>query len=164
MHNTERMNFVKQEWKPMSWIVRCSNYNAQCIEQYDILKHYETTIKKLKKKCATKEEFAKELRSEMMYHYWSRCEWELIIEIDGNNRIWLNPWVGYKNKDDIRIDVTEDASFDWRGFAELHISKQNYKNCAKIDVWNQIEYQWEDFVTYCWEYRHKWQREKREGM
>ena len=151
---------MKQEYKPFSWTVKYFNCNAQRIEGYDAIKHYESTVKKLKKKCTTKEEFADEFKNELMRQYWSRCQWELIIEIDEDNRIWLNPWVGYKDKDEIRIDVTEDTSFDWRVFAEFHIKRQIYKSEAKIDVYDQLAFRWTEFITYCWEYRHKWQRTK----
>ena len=152
---------MKQERKSLSWNVKYFNSNAQRIETYDILKYREDYIKRLKKESKTKEAFAHDLKSEMMYRFWSRAEWELIIEIDDDNRIWLIPWVGCSDPDKVKIDVTDDTSFEWRNFAEQHIKKQIYKNRAKVDIYNQLEYKWNEFVTYCWEYQHKWQRTKR---
>lgn len=150
---------MKQEFKPMTWLVKNFDQNAQKITDYDVLKYREDEIKKLKKKCSTKEEFAEELRRELMWSYWSKCEWELIIELTEDNHILLKPWVGCRDEE-YNIDVTDDTSFDWKGFAAEHIGKQIYKNKAKVDVWDQIFYRWDSFIDYCWNYHHKWQRKK----
>ena len=149
---------MKKEFSPLIWFVTHYDWNADKIEQYNILKYREDFIKKLKKKCNTKEEFAEKMRLELMSRFWSKCEWELVIEVDDNNRIWLNPWASCREPENVRIDVTDREDFDWRGFAETHINKQVYKNKAKIDVFNQIEYVWDDFITYLWTTRLKWER------
>ena len=148
---------MKKEFKPLSWKVKNFLTADANIADYDILKYRENDIKKMKKKCKTKEEFAAALMSEMRHIYWSRCEYELIIEITDDQRILLKPWVW---PDNTVLDVTDDTSFDWRGFAEHHIGRQIYKNEAKIDVFKQLQWQWDEFVDYCWNYRHKWQRKK----
>ena len=71
---------MKQEFKPLSWKVKNFDCNKQVIEDYDVLKYREDMIKKLKKKYKTKEEFEKALRLEFRCQFWSRCEYELIIE------------------------------------------------------------------------------------
>ncbi len=152
---------MKQEFKPLSWKVKNFDCNRQVIEDYDVLEYREADIKKIKKKCTTKEEFAEELRSEFQYRYWSRAEYELVIEIDENDKIWLNPWCGCRNPQDVRINVTDDDSYDWRGFAEFYIGKQIYRNEAKIDVYDQLIYgdQFEKLVTYLWTTRLKYERD-----
>lgn len=151
---------MKRELKQLSWIVKNFNCNAQKIEDYDVLKYREEQIKKLKKQSATKEEFAKKLRSEFQWQYLSRSEYEVVIEIDSNNRIWLNPWVGCHNPETVRIDVTDDQSFDWQSFANEHIGKQIYKNRAKIDIFDQLTFanRFEKLVDYCWYTRLKYER------
>jgi hypothetical protein len=99
----------------------------------------------------------------MMSQYWSRCEYEVIIEIDESNRVWLSPWVGCRNPESLKINVTDDESFDWYAFAKHHIEKQIYKNKAKIDIYDQLQWKWSDFIDYCWNYQHKWQRRKKDG-
>ena len=89
------------------------------------------------KNCPDKASFAQKLKAELRYYFWSKAEWELVIEITENNRIYLNPWCGCKNPQKTRIDVTDEPSFDWRSFAEEHIKKQIYCNKAKIDVYDQ---------------------------
>lgn len=148
---------MRQEFKPFTWKVKNYLCNDNKIWDYDVLKYREDQIKKLKKKCATKEEFAEAMRCEMMWQYWSRCEYEVVITIDDNNHIWLNPWVGCRDPESVKIDVT-DEDFDWRGFAEYHIERQIYKDKAKIDIYDQLQWKWDEFIDYCWTYRHKWQR------
>lgn len=155
---------AKREFKPLTWKVKNYLINENKIWDYDVLKYREDQIKKLKKKCATKEEFTEAMRREMMWQYWSRCEYEVIVEIDENNRIWLSPWVGCRDPESVKIDVTDDAGFDWRGFAEFHISKQIYKNKAKIDIYDQLMYIWQEFIDYVWNYRHKYQRMKKDNV
>ena len=128
----------KREFKPLSWLVKNYCINSNESWDYDVLKYREDLIKKFKKKYRTKKEFAEAIECEMRHQYWSRCEYEVIVDIDENNRIWLSPWVGCKNPEEIRIDVTNDEDFDWRSFANEHINKQIYKNKAKIDIFDQL--------------------------
>lgn len=152
---------AKREFKPLTWKVKNYLIGTDKIWDYDVLKYREDQIKQLKKKYSTKEEFAEAMKRELRWKYWSRAEYEVIIEVDDNNRIWLSPWVGCADPESVKIDVTDDESFDWRGFANLHIGKQVYKNKAKVDVWDQISHKWPEFVDYVWNYRHKYQRVKK---
>lgn len=121
-------------------LVKHYNCNADKIEDCDILKYREPEIKKLKKRCATKEEFAELLRREFMWRFWSKAEWELIITKNEDGKVVLSPWCGCANPESRSIDVTDDKSFDWVGFADKHIGRQIFKNRAKIDVYDQIMY------------------------
>lgn len=151
---------MKREHRTLSWLVMHFDVNAQTIRTYNILKYREEYIKKLKKKCQTKKEFAERLKGEMMRSYWSKCEWELIIKIDEEGRVWLIPWAGAHDPDSVRVDVTDIPNFDWRGFAELHIAEQRYNGEAKIDVYDQLTYkdQFAKLVDYCWHTHLKYER------
>ena len=143
-----------KEAKTLSWKVKVFDCNAQKIKDYDIFKgHYKDFVKKLKKKCTTKEEFSTAMDREMQWMFWARAEYELIMELDDNERIWLTPWVGCREPEKVRIDITDDIFFYWRDFAEKHIERQIYGNKAKIDVFDQVEYEWDRFVDYVWENR-----------
>lgn len=150
---------MKTEFKPLSWKVKNYDCNRRVIEDYDVLKHYEDFIKKNKKKCATKEEFAEKLRREFQWRYWSRAEYELIIRLTEDSRIILLPWCGCRDPESVSIDVTNDASFDWKGFAKHHVDKR-YGNEEKIDIFDQLTYanQFAKLVDYCWYTRLKYER------
>lgn len=152
---------MKTEFKQLSWEVKNFDVNRQVIEDYDILEYREDFIKKLKKKCATKEEFAEQLRREMMYRFWSKCEWELVIEVTEDERVLLKPWCGCRDEEKATIDVTDDTSFDWKNFAKEHIRQQIFKNEAKIDVYDQLKWRWDEFVDYCWYTRLKYERKNK---
>ena len=139
----------------MKWTVKHYDYNIPAITDYDLFPYFEEFLLKLKKQKLTREEFAKEIKSELMYHYWSKCEYEIFIEKENDGRIYLLPHCGGREKDVAFLDVTDDTSFDWKGFAEMHIKKQIYGNKAKIDIWNQIEYRFDEFIEYCWDGIHK---------
>ena len=150
---------AKKEFNKLSWLVTYHDCNADKIKYYDVLKHREDFIKKLKKKCATKEEFAEKMRRECMWSYWSKAEWEMIIEIDDSGRVWLSPWVGCREPDKVRVDVTDRTDFDWHRFAEDHILNKGWRDgTAKIDVWDQLEYRFDEFIDYIWYTRLKYER------
>ena len=139
----------------MKWTVKHYDYDIPAISDYDLFPYFEEFLLKLKKQKLTREEFAKEIKSELVYLYWSKCEYEIFIEKENDGRIYLLPHCGGREKDVAFLDVTDDTSFAWKGFAEMHIKMQIYGNKAKIDIWNQIEYRFDEFIEYCWDGIHK---------
>lgn len=142
-------------------ICKCFDCNSQKIEDYDVLEYREGFIKKLKKVCSNKDEFAKKLKNEFMHRYWSKAEYELIIKIDKDNHVWLYPWCGCRDKEVCKVDVTNDSGFDWKGFADYHINTQIFKDEAKIDIYDQITYgdRFDNLVTKLWTTRLKYERD-----
>ena len=144
----------------MSWLVKRYDINSNSIVDCNVLKYFEKNIKQFKKQCNTKTAFADAVRRELMWRYWSKSEHELIIEIDSDKHVWLKPWSGCRDPEKVRVDVTDDQAFNWSSFAEAHISEQIFGTSAKIDIYDQLWFQWGAFIDYCWNYRHKWQRNK----
>ena len=142
-------------------LVKYYNCNANKIEDYDVLKRREFEIKKFKKKCADKEDFANELRVEFMRRFWSKAEWELIVTKTTDGRVILSPWCGCPDPDDCSIAVTNDKSFDWSDFSDEHIKRQTFKNQAKIDVYDQIMYgdRFDKIVDELWYTRLPYERD-----
>ena len=140
----------------ISFIVKKFDSNRQRIEDYDVLK-YKSYVEKLKHDSAasTKEEFSAKLRINLMSRFWSRSEYELVVKRTDEGRILLSPWVGCRDKEAATIDVTDDAAFDWKGFAAQHIANQRFVNEAKVDIWDQICYAggFERLVDMLWEER-----------
>lgn len=146
----------------INFLVKEFDCNKQLIENYDVLRHREEDIKKLKKKCATRAEFAEELRKEFMWRYWSKAEHELIVSRTEDGRILLTPWCGCRDDEKATIDVTDDYSqLDWSAFADYHINKQSFKTEAKIDVYDQIMFgdRFEKLVDILWTNRLKYERD-----
>lgn len=143
-------------------LVKEFDQNRQVIYDYDVLHYREEDIKKLKKKCATRAEFAEELRKEFMWRFWSKAEHELIISRTEDGRIVLTPWCGCRDDKKATIDVTDDYSqLDWGAFADYHINKQIFKTEAKIDVYDQIMFgdRFEKLVDALWTTRFKYERD-----
>lgn len=141
--------------------VKYYNCNAKKIKDYDVSERRESEIKRLKKKCATKDEFAELLRREFMWRFWSKAEWELIITKTAEGRVILSPWCGSRNPDSEAIDVTDDPAFDWSGFADKHIQKQGFNDRATIDVYDQIMYgdRFNNLVDELWYTRLPYERD-----
>lgn len=140
------------------WNVYVYNINSKRIERYNIFHHWsfrenvEKIMKKFKKE-GTKEECARKLRSELMYYFWSKSEWEIIVAKE-DDRVIIQPWIG---NDDVYLDVTECKDFDWAGlFHEIAEKKYKVHDCIKVDVWDQVNYQFEAFVDYCWDKRFEY--------
>ena len=141
----------------LTWKVKNFDMNSQLIRDYDVLKYMEDSIKKLKKKCANKQEFSEELETKFKWQYWSRTEYELIIEIV-DKRVILIPWCGCREPMKVAIDVTDDTTFSWYDFADTHIDRQLYRDRAKIYVWDQLHWKWDELVDYCWYTRLPYER------
>lgn len=140
-----------------SWLVMNYNCNANKIEPYDVLKYRIKWMKKLKKACKDIGEFTERLNNEMLWQYWSRAEYELILE-KCDNELWLKPWVGSRNPEEVKINVTEEAF--WQEFAKQHNSW--WDNEAKIDIYDQLMFQWPKFVDYCWNTHLPYERRRKD--
>ena len=140
----------------MEWYVTYESWYCKKFERINILKYYEDFIKKLKKKVNSYEEFAEELRREMAYHYRSKCEWEVVLKKE-NDRLYMLPWPPHEN--DIGVDITDDRLFDWNGFFDWKVERCISKTECKIDTYDQLRYNWPEFVRYCFLYPHKYQRQ-----
>ena len=119
------MENIRKSQGSLTWFVTYYNINSNKIGHYDVLKHREGLIKRLKKQCATKTDFSEKMRREMMYHFWSKCEWELIIEVEDDNHVWLNPWIDCKDLQSVRVDVT-NCKILIGSFLPQHISVNRF--------------------------------------
>jgi hypothetical protein len=148
----------KQFEDSFSWNVKRYEFNKKTIEDFDVIPFISVIIRKLKRQSVNKEEFAKKLSSEMKFRFCWKSEFEIEIEHLSDGRILLKPWFGYDVAGDAVLDVTDNIDFDWKRFAEKYKSLNNNKNEFTIDVWNQLSYRWNDFVTYCWEYGEEYDK------
>lgn len=92
------------------WNVIYHEYNGDKITTFNVFHHsgFVEDIRKHRKKCKTKDEFAVELKRSLMYYFWSKCEWEILI----------SPWCGGKNKEPIKVDVYWQIMNNWDLFLD----------------------------------------------
>ena len=67
----------------MVWNVYERDFNSREIKVFNIFDHYSfrESVAKLKKKKFPKEEFAKRLKLEVMYYFWTKSEYEVVASI-----------------------------------------------------------------------------------
>lgn len=141
----------------MQWLVKWFNTNTGRIEDYDIIYSEIKTIKELKKNSPDRETFKEQLRRHLLWRYWCRCEYELIISIK-NGRIYLLPWIS-RDPEAAKIDVTtakNENGFSWEAFAANYIKEGD--DSAKIDIFDQLDFMLDALVDYCWYHRFAYER------
>ena len=92
------------------WNVIYHSVNEDKIKTFNVFNHggFREDLKKLYKKYPEKEEFAEELRRSLMYYFWCKCEWEIII----------GPWCGGRDTKEIKVDVYwQECLGLWRAMA-----------------------------------------------
>lgn len=109
----------------MHWSAYRYNINRKAIEVFNIFDHggIRKSVEDLKKealKCGiTKDVFAERLRHELMYYYWSKAEWEVII----------SPFSNIIHKDECaKIDVYDQIINNWKHFIDYVWSEINRKD------------------------------------
>lgn len=94
----------------MQWIVYRHNVNADKIEPWNVFDHggFAKDIETAFSRYKHKEDFAKEIKSSLMYYYWSKAEWEVVVA----------PWCGGRNAKEIKIDVYDQVMNNWEQFID----------------------------------------------
>lgn len=92
------------------WNVFYHNCNSRSIETFNVFEHgsFREYVKKAAKKYQNKEDFAKQLRSEVMYYFWSKCEWEVLV----------TPWISPRESEKKKIDVCWQIMNNWDVFVD----------------------------------------------
>ena len=103
---------MRRGGKMLSWNVYVYDFNAKEIRTYDIFAGgtFLEEFKKEKKKVGDdKEAFLKRLDSLLMYHFWARCEWEIILSAwpPSNDR-----------KEEKKVDVYSQIKLNWKQFGD----------------------------------------------
>lgn len=92
------------------WNVFYHNVNSDRMEIYNVFQHgsFRNEVLKAVKSCSSKEEFSEEIRRSMMYYFWSKSEWEILI----------SPWVGSRRQEDMKVDVYWQVKNNWEIFID----------------------------------------------
>lgn len=95
----------------LAWNVYIGNCNEQNIEQYNIFRHgsfLEDCKKAAKNNKKDKDAFASNIRNSLMYHYWSKYEWEIVLQ----------HWPPHDRFKDLKIDVFDQVMLNWDAFVD----------------------------------------------
>ena len=92
------------------WNMFYHNCNSRSIETFNVFEHgsFREYVKQAAKKYQSKEDFAKQLRSEVMYYFWSKCEWEVLV----------TPWVSPRESEKKKVDVCWQIMNNWDVFVD----------------------------------------------
>lgn len=105
--------------KPMNleWYVYYYDINSGQLKTLNIFNHrgFKNAIEEIFKKYYSIEEFKKAVKSELMYYFWSKAEWEIII----------SDWFGKQVEK--KIDVYDQVMLNWDRFIEWLYHELYYK-------------------------------------
>ena len=92
----------------IEWYVYYYDSNAQKIIKWNVFNHgtFNKEVDKLLREKPTKEEFIDKLKRQLMYYFWSKCQYEII----------LSPWTG--QADNIKIDIYDQIMMNFDRFVD----------------------------------------------
>lgn len=96
----------------LEWNVYVGNFNSGRIETRNVFSHtgLMDDLKKAARKYRDRERelFEEDMRRSILYWYWSKCEWEII----------LSHWPPRTDAHDEKIDVYDQVMLNWDVFRE----------------------------------------------
>ena len=144
----------------LCWNVYVSCFNKGEIDTFNVFNHagfYDDCVKAKRKFRDDKEGFAEEVRRSLMYYFWSKCEWEII----------LSHWPSGEYYD-MRTKTTVGELCEKIGCKkeygyvepEMPVTIRVYpdhikRDERKIDVYDQVMANWAVFIDYLWENRRE---------
>ncbi len=126
----------------LKWNVFRHDVNKNKIVTFNIFDHWKFNedVQKSLKKFKDKDEFAEHLRRDLMYYFWSKYEYEVVITtfppyitMDELDRLNHERW-SHKDRygtDYVRINASPDTGI-------------------KIDIYEQVMNNWDIFLDYVW--------------
>lgn len=95
----------------LTWNVYVSDFNRKIITTHNIFNHggfVEDCQKAHKKYSEDRDAFLHEVRRSLQYWYWTKCEWEVIID----------HWPHRDNARAEKVDVYDQVMLNWPIFSE----------------------------------------------
>lgn len=92
----------------IEWYVYYHDFNVQKIIKWNVFNHgtFKKEIDILLKEKIDKDDFSEKLKREVMYYFWSKCEYEII----------LSPWIG--RADVIKIGIYDQIMMNFDRFVD----------------------------------------------
>lgn len=97
--------------KNLCWNAIYGNFNKRDIEVFNVFDHggfYEDCQKAAKKFGDNRAEFDKAVRTSLMYYFWSKCEWEVVV----------SHWPPSERMQDAKVDVYDQVMMNWLVFSD----------------------------------------------
>ena len=96
--------------RSLEWYVYVGHFNSRNIETFNIFDNtrFLEDCKKAARKCKDEVAFAEEVHRALMYYYWSKCEWEVII----------SHWPSRDGDRDAKVDVYDQVFLNWERFID----------------------------------------------
>ena len=131
----------------MIWNVFCEDFNNRAIIKYNIFNHkgFVKDVNKLLKEDTTKDEFTEQLKRSLKYYFWGKSQYEVVI----------TSWPVYIDRTELGRLNTEYEEYNnkWGHYPyDINIVPNVGE---KIDIYNQVMMNWEQFVEYIWSNKDK---------
>lgn len=126
----------------LTYYVYVENINKRKIEKYNVLNDgiIEELLKRVDK-FSDKKQFVEALEQILMYHYWSRSEWEII----------LTDWPPHMKIEELSKLNSEVDKYQKDYGRDPYSLTVNLSIAEKIDVYDQVMMNWNIFIDYAWE-------------
>lgn len=105
----------------MCWNVFIEDVNSQKIKTFNIFDHRsfkEEVVKIIKSyhfKCKCRDDMMKDISRQLMYYYWGKCEYEIVL-------------TGWPNGDtDRKVDIYEQVMNNWDRFTDYMWTFHRYE-------------------------------------
>lgn len=129
----------------LEYYVYYYNFNSHSIKKFNIFNHgrfLEDVMKNLRE-CETKKEFAEKLHKDLIYYFWSKAEWEVVI----------TPWTPYITISELNRLNEERKKILKKYDSEPRRLYVNPEVSEKIDIYDQVMLNWDLFVDYVWQHK-----------
>ena len=122
----------------MIWNVYRNNFNTKKIEVFNIFDHisFLESIKKILKQTQNKKEFSENMRKELLYYFWSKYEYEVIITS-------FPVYINQKELNKINSDNNSNSNNKTKINIEPDVG-------IKVDIYSQVMNNFDIFVDYIW--------------
>lgn len=126
----------------MIWNVYMRDMNSHLITVWNIFNHssFRGSVIRLKKKRLPKEEFAKRLEREVLYYFWSKFEYEIVLTS-------FPPYIDKKELDRLNSEYENFNTMYGHYPLRIDVCPETYE---KIDIYGQVRLNWDAFVNYVW--------------
>lgn len=102
---------MKPDETTLEWNCYYENINTRKIVPFNIFRHHFFLLgcAKVAREWTDKSAFAIAIKSELMYYYWSKCEWEILLTS------WTSP---EDTKSQVKIDVYHQIMLNFNHFID----------------------------------------------